>query len=672
MPPPDVVAIRLSSPEAEDEAYLIRLRQAPVVPVVGGVAGPAPTRRTQKRGRPQASTTLFAKDIRTLQSVQQIGREGNYSSQQDTPLSSTDTLSLSPPRAVSLYSVALPDVNVMNYLFTSFLGKQYIQNPGPVRPELLSEIRLGVMPDYCLLATYLWSCRWDADIINLVGPVQRAEIMHNLFTRITKSLMPHLEVALAGFQAMVDPRLSGDQVDPVALQPPRNSRETYVRTCVYVILTLYYLLGVAMADPRPPQQQQPSHGNINRQQSPPPDTDSFRSVYSLLKLIIRVYKVSQVYDPRVSARRLPAMITHPGSNMGSACQGIDYFSIWIERVRRIWSGCVVQDLYFSAMYGTDPAIAWQDYRWLRGLLDDNQVETARKLFEEQQKGAHPGQPGDHQIIDPVFDTASQMDTPLPPAPEPEFNADLTDVVLTAPLRTIFPTPQVQMFNTRLVFTLRLAQLACLVGRYRRLVPNNPYLDRPGKLHLAEQLKHFLSEMPPPFPNGVLPLVVANKDRLTLPHGLGIGLMAYVMMIFHASFVTLSSPTDASLLAGELDVDWVSSPAFVVAVEHAIQATQYLIPLVEGAAMAPVMAMPFFQHCILRTGLIHHLSCRLLVEQSAREGSYSAAVQALDVLETSRAQLMVHHAAITKAQGGVGLGDRRSWWYEMWCKVTGLQ
>lgn len=252
--------------------------------------------------------------------------------------------------------------------------------------------------------------------------------------------------------------------------------------------------------------------------------------------------------------------------------------------------------------------------------------------------------------------------PIPPL----FSDDGTDVQLTAAVKSVYRNNGSRVLG---LFVVRLAQLIQLVGQYRRLVPHRPFLDRPGRLHLEAQLKHWLSEMPAPFPTGILPMVVSAKDALATPTGLAIGGLAYFLLMYYAVSATLSSPADDILWSGKLDMEWVTSPAFLVAQEHAINATRLLAPIVQGKGTMPQMCLPFFQWCVARTGLIHHSFLRSLVQS---EATAIISESTADAIALAKAQVALHTEALRKAQGGVGIGDRQSWWFEAWISVTGME
>jgi hypothetical protein len=111
-------------------------------------------------------------------------------------------------------------------------------------------------------------------------------------------------------------------------------------------------------------------------------------------------------------------------------------------------------------------------------------------------------------------------------------------------------------------------------------------------------------------------------------------------------------------------------------------TDLISPLVLEAATVPQMGLPvscflfadlhsskaltsysrqFFQYTVVRAGLIHFMTLKNL--DMARSD-----VLALELVTT---QLAIHAGALRKGQGSLGVGERASWWYDVWLSVTGL-
>jgi len=195
----------------------------------------------------------------------------------------------------------------------------------------------------------------------------------------------------------------------------------------------------------------------------------------------------------------------------------------------------------------------------------------------------------------------------------------------------------------------------------------PYLESSLRTEITDQLHEWMSQLEQPFPF-VDNLAAANRQDLVGPIGATVGLVSYIQLMFHSAIASLSSPSDGVLFnATEPDLAWIASPAYLVAQEHAIRATTLLRHLVTGSAgTVPQMMMPFFQYCVVRTGLVHLAFFRLATMASAR-GTIDQAV-----LTGAWENMRVHATALRNAQAALGVGEERTWWYEAWIQATGIE
>lgn len=545
------------------------------------------------------------------------------------------------PNSMPRYQTPLPDEDILNYLMKTYIEKLYPTNPIVIKSEFLKEMRSNSLPDYIVFSILFWASRWDVSLADVVGPIRRAQITRSFFDALVASLLPALELALAGYDAMV-----GSDVISYEQAIERN-RAGYLETVIWVLVSLFHLLGYAIAYPR----------------DPTDPAGTFANFRLILTLATRVMHSARFFDFRRFGRRAPALL-EPTSPVAAVLHDCDYFSVWIERGRRVFWGMYMMDTFASIMYGGDPYITWREAVFVGALMSDDEFLAAKAvadsyIFEADATALANATSGRRPW------TPSSKEHERPPPAEfvevpPIIEGD--DILLTAPIKSVYRLNGVRIMAS---FVVRLAQLGALCAKYRRLVPT-PYLDRPGRLHLMNQLNHWMLEMPPPFPNGVVAIVAQHKDLLGTPQGVTIGAMAYFMLMYYGINAMLSSPSGELLWSGQLDLNWASSPAFVTAQEHAISATLLLTPIVESRGTMPQMSLPFFQWCVATTGLLHFAFLRSLLELK------QLSPDAEETIRMAREQLRIHAAALRKCQGGVGLGDRKSWWYESWVKATGLE
>lgn len=114
-----------------------------------------------------------------------------------------------------------------------------------------------------------------------------------------------------------------------------------------------------------------------------------------------------------------------------------------------------------------------------------------------------------------------------------------------------------------------------------------------------------------------------------------------------------------MLRHEIDERWVDSDAFVVAQEHAIKATEILVPLVEAAVTPWIICLTEFQWCVLKTGLLHRAF--LVAAENIGKGAESLAIAA-------QREIAVHSAALDKAHKATGLAGE-PWWASQWSATS---
>lgn len=512
-----------------------------------------------------------------------------------------------------------------SYLIKTYLTRLYLSNPQTIKSELLLELASpDETPDYYVASLALWAARWDPDLVIFAGnESNRASLFQNLYQRLTITMMPALDFVLAGY-------------DNVRLEATKRS---YRRHAIRILISLYHLAGIAMAYPE-------SVGEPLR---------NSRTIFNLARLVVRAARLREerLYGIRAHLENTPAAGKWRGP----------YFSPLIERFRRIWWSYAVLDYYTATMYGTDPVIPFEEYQgtevhvwddnysviksvawspiYSNGIAEDGLVEMGLAISsDDDDSSAETTEP---DLIGPRPDT-------------PPTDAAADDIMLTAPLRSA----TVNGHHHGFLSYIRLAQLAHLVTKYRTFVPNS-YVDRPGHLHLDAQIRHCRSEMPGFLVDDIPAKLHALGDTLGSERAILALNGAYFVLQYHAIMCLLSSPSEEVIWKSAVDENWVNSPALVRAQEHAIRATEILIPLVTSSSTPPQMCLSFFQWCTVRTGLVHHAF--ILAAERGGLGNH-------ELVATARLHIAVHAAALRKAQGGIG-ADRKSWWYEAFTALTGI-
>lgn len=507
----------------------------------------------------------------------------------------------------------LPPQELLNYLVSIYISELYPLSPLTIKSELLRELTTpGEAPDFYVGSMVLGAWCWHAHAKVLAGNEQhRTAFFHSLHSRLMISLRPVCDHVFGG-PYLKDGRLVVEK--------------SYFRTAVRILITLFNLAAMSVIYPAK------SEG-------------TFEAFRSSLNMALAVVNAAQLRRERLYGHRL-----HPRHRL--PWRG-DHFSPEIERFRRTYWAFVAADYAQSAIYQRDPILPWLGPEEIRPPEDsDEAYEAVKQAMLEKDA-----------VLDAVCDTIRAEESsagdrdPMPlqwpfatgdgvPTPLSQHASD--DIILTAPLRTA-------VMDGKLIYPLvnvRLAQLASLVAKYRRTV-SRPFLDRPGLLHLEAQLEHCISELPHDLIasmadrlDAVKPLLGTDRARDSCIQYLGI------MCLLH-------SPAESSLWNSELDPVWLQSTAFVRAQESAVKTTEILTPLVEAQGTAPHMCLPFFQYCVIRTGLMH-LAFLKAAERAGQSDSQQAA--------EARAHIAIHSAALRKAQLGIG-AERKSWWFEAWSSVA---
>lgn len=507
----------------------------------------------------------------------------------------------------------LPPQELLNYLMSVYMHQLYPTNPLTIKPELLRELATpGEVPDFYIASIALWAARWDPRVAFMVArEPELSLVFRSLYSRLKASLLPALDFVLMGPEAVRG----------------RTERKRYFRTATRVLLALFHLAGIAVTYPTKTE-------------------GTFESFQSAVGMALAVVKAAKLQAERLYGSYVPAI---------SALHSGEYYSADVERFRRAWWAFVAFDYMQSTMYNRDPVLPWADPGQLRPpKSSDEDFEAVKQFLLDGSDATDDWSP--ESTSDPTFASHQWPFISAGNLSVAQPTLLLDDVFLTAPLQSA-------IINGKLVFyfvALRLAQLGSLVAKYRRMVPK-PYLDRPGRAHLGAQVEHCLSELPQFLITDLPEKLDAIKHLLGTDLGVAPVHGAHYMLFYLGIMCLLNSPAEACLWNGEMDTDWLESPAFLRAQEYAVKATEILTPLVEAPGTAPQMCLPFFQYCVIRTGVMH-LAFLRAAQLAGKMDSQQAAV--------ARAQIAIHTAALRKAQGGLG-AEQKSWWFEAWSSVVGL-
>lgn len=497
----------------------------------------------------------------------------------------------------------LPDEVVLNLIVRNYVARMWLMAPHALRPELLMELDTpGIIPDYGLFSLMFWTARFDPQLAEQIGQHRRDNVLKALYERSVQALLPAIELTLAGYDAMVgddrgfDPATVGSNggggytsaagqasTSMGAGAPrPRSPREFFARTVVWVLLSLVYMIGVAMAIPAP-------------------DETLFRNFRSMVRLAVRVAKMAKI--SREHLYTLPGLSNSsaivgtpaPGANNPG---GAPQFSPLLERARRAFWGFAIYDNQHAVMHGQDPEIPWEnlDESTLSSTVSEGELMYGLQALVRVSTSSTSAESRAAATAFGILTSAwrenvaeAQADRGKPKTPE----------IFEEPRNPlIFPKFDI----SRGPITFKMAHLAALVEKYRRRL-QQPYLHPSEWKQAVAAVEASFATLLAPFRYGDPLLAVLECVRGVL--GTEVGCLAtsitFMMLQYHGIICLLCSPSDEVLYSRHLipDPDWVGSEAFLKAQEHAIRATQLLTPLVNGTGIPPQFCLPVSLFSCLR-------------------------------------------------------------------------
>jgi len=530
-------------------------------------------------------------------------------------MSGEHVLELLPPRLVGRLPLSppLPDIETQNYLVNVFVNQLYVTHPQSIKPVLICELGTpGALPDFAYLGMLFYAAARDPVLGAALGS-GKTVVLQGIYDRLAATLRAAMENLFAGAsEAAIGPEFGYLSASSQRLVLRRWLQHSSLVS--HVLLVVNNLLRLAM-----------SHGHLAE--------DPVGDFQVILRLIHTIFEASRIRDDTVCVK-LVEMVYGNGDEFESLREA---FAVAFERRRRVWWAVAINDNLRAAMGDGQTTIHWRDCAAIGLPVMEDFVPGSRPL---------PGTQSGLQSRVPIG-------TLLGHQRDQDWVAPITS--------SRFPDGTFALH----LMAPRIAQLSALVARYRSK-RTQPYLDDPIRTQLTAQLHDWMAEMDPPFPH-VGHFIDARKDIPSGPIGAALGFLVYVQMMFHCALTSLSSPSDATLLHPiELDVDWISSPTFVDAQENAIRATNLIRFLATGGGTIPQIGLPFFQFAVLRTGLVHWAFFRSAL--SAVGGGSSDQGVIAEALES----LKVHASVLRKGQAAVGLGERRTLFYDLWIAATGME
>jgi hypothetical protein len=309
------------------------------------------------------------------------------------------------------------------------------------------------------------------------------------------------------------------------------------------------------------------------------------------------------------------------------------------------------DNFFATMHGTDPVICWLDFTGIKMPASD---AACGVLSGDPGDPAYAALPSDWSAV------GSERKHLLPPGTVTVFQP--LDEWAMRPgkgrkpvLSTcILPDGAFNQFTA----VLLVSDLQARIGQFRR-DRARPWAEHPVRTELRERLGGWYNELPP-IVREVTGLLAASPRPIPAT----VAALAHLNVLYHSAAIALCAPSEAALCKGEADPGWFASDAFFEAQRHALCVSAILAPLAEPDGGISDLGLPMFQYGVILSGLIHLIFLRNLPGASIGSIEFTAGADAAE-------QLAVHAACLRKGQAALGIGERRSWWYERWIQISGL-
>lgn len=530
-------------------------------------------------------------------------------------------LSPRPTGGLNAHIAPLPDASMLNLFMNRYLHSLYMSLPLTIRSEVCVELARGILPDFAAYSIMFWTLWFDRELAEQVGP-QHPQLLRQLFHRVEVAIRPAIESTLAG---CADSKSDEDVPDWVVDAAGRKRRE-YRYLAASVCMSMLHLINVALAFRDPTE-------------------EPYSDVRRLLELTIRVAKTAKLNSARFYRK--------PG---GRSCAVS-------ERARRAWWSLAIGDIQIAIMTGTQPK-----------MRADESLEVGMQMaepeFEEQKKTVE---------ADLVLPLAEQS------SPEMNEGSPEAALVFSNVLNNSF-RPDGSLSHPH--HHVRLFFLIAQAVEYRKSHKDVSSAG-PGRDAILTNLERWFADLPKEaqaLDLGRLPpetlydadqVISINNDPSTVGGDLTqiLATLLYTLVVYHTAHVILASPggdlNETCLTGNTESIDWLRTPSFLVCQEHAIRATR-LLQRFMGAGNAGHVAKPFFQYCVVRTGLVHL--------NYYKEMSLVADAAQLPLLSAASAQIEVHSAILYLGQAQTApIGGEedsgqpsqsRSHWYKVWLEALG--
>lgn len=563
--------------------------------------------------------------------------------------------------------------------------------PLGIRTELLGLFSSGHCPPHLSDAIFFFALWYDPSIASVLGTASKS-LLGLVFRRFQATVLPAIEQVLVGYDSLfsLEDRLMAMGFSPA---PDLITRKhAYKAKAVSVVMAMLYVIVVTL------------HFKTSTR-------DPFSELEILLRLTIRAAKAAKLNDEALfhTVTELHGLAAPP----------------LVEGGRRAWWYLTLIDRQVSLLYNREMLISMEECLPVKLHVSEGEYEERKRLASlppattatvSAPSGNPPGPPGtsppqalsletrDLTHLYPYSAAGTAMVATLIQNRDSshghqEPTVSSTEIItlprIGPPRRTSVSVdgankagihPQLDLTIPRARFDPVRHHVA-LMGLFERIVEHRkfnpkPFLPTQTWLQIRSELEMWFQELPPGIKD--LDKAVLRKPEIGMPatNRSDAGAMhilhrvIYLLLMYDAAQVLLSSPADEYVYNASVDLDWLDTQAFLNAQEHAIRSTALLQNVISSKEAWAQISAPFFQFCVVRTGLVHLAYVRMASAALALSEPGQAAAQAhQQLLREAKQQMDVHTATLRLGQLVAIKSNEMdqgqwSYFYRVWCAAIG--
>lgn len=514
----------------------------------------------------------------------------------------------SPLQPLALYP-ALPDNDVVNLVIGRVIGPLFMSMPVAVRTELRADLTSNRLQDFQVASLLFFGLWYDKSLPDLIGPAVHTDLLQTSYARFQSTILAPLELVIAGHDALFGPDTSDFQDSYGADLSIRLQRKLEFKSlAVTVLQSLIYVLAVA----------------LNFKTS---TADPFSDLDSLIRLAVFAAKASKLNIER---------IYHTPHELASI--GIPPL---VEAARRCWWTLALIDRQVAVMYDRDTIIKMEECMEIGLHVAEGEFEERKRIASLGAAGPPPPGPGPPAEAVPKTPSAAAQPSPgkeaglghiyafsaasaemvatlvaartpslRRPAPsqiapenagptivQDDRDAGINEVLAVAlPRQPVHPQLRPASRFDPVKNYVRLVSAIERTTEHRRSSPL-PYWNPGDRTEINAELDSLFDSLPSAIRDLDLMSLRAPQTDSTASDRSSADVrhvllnVIYFLLMWHTAKVLLASPSEESIWSGHVDVEWLSTPAFLEAQEHAIRATGLLRGVLSAGSKIEQLSAP---------------------------------------------------------------------------------